>query len=87
MSIHVILPIGNGHILNGNMILLIKTWNQVLLTVAQLPAGAIIAPNSLTVCAPPPPVRLSVLMQIPILQVADRIQITQQQIIILIQQQ
>lgn len=32
-----------------------QTWDQVLMTVAQLPAGATIAADSLTVCAPPPP--------------------------------
>ena len=32
-----------------------KSWEQVTMTVSQLPAGAIIADGSLTVCAPPPP--------------------------------
>jgi hypothetical protein len=32
-----------------------KSWEQITVTVAQLPVGAIIASDSLTVCAPPPP--------------------------------
>lgn len=35
------------------------TWQQVTVTVSQLPVGAEIGPNSLTVCAPPPPVTVA----------------------------